>query len=122
MTAFWYMIVALGVIAAIVNFGFAIVRRKQVVVAAVRAIAGVFSLACVAGIVIGKALHLQHPYLQAQFVFIGFGIFVFLVLVLPSYADRGSDVEKHISLQQRAARPANATIRLRDGATDEWVN
>jgi peptidoglycan/LPS O-acetylase OafA/YrhL len=123
-TAFWYVILALGFIAAIVNFAIAGTRRKEPVIAIVRAVAGLISLGAVAGIIIGKALSLPHPYLQAQYVFIAFGVFIFAVLVLPSWADRSRSSEPRVTMQQRAARPANATIRLRDAGkpTDEWVN
>jgi hypothetical protein len=45
------------------------------------------------------------------------------VLLLPSYVGRDeAPGSPRVTLQQRAARPANATIRLRDAKTDEWVN
>lgn len=124
MTAFWDIILALGCIAAIVNFAIAASRREYPLVATVRVIAGLISLGAVAAIIAGKALSIPHPYLQAQYVFIGFGVFIFAVLVLPSWADRKRDTGTHQTMQQRAARPANATVRLRDagGSTDEWVN
>jgi cytochrome c biogenesis protein CcdA len=122
-TPIWYAIVALGIIAAIINFSIAAVRRKQAMVALVRILAGVVSLAVSVGIVLGKAFRLQHPTLQWQEVVIGFGVFIFAVLLLPSYVGReDSSAGKKVTLQQRAARPANATIRLRDANSDEWVN
>jgi cytochrome c biogenesis protein CcdA len=120
---FWYIIVALGVIAAIINFSIAASRRKQPVVAGVRVLAGLVSLAVSIGIIVGKAFGLAHPYLQWQEVVIGFGVFIFAVLLLPSYVGKdASEVGNRVTLQQRAARPANATVRLRDASTDEWVN
>jgi cytochrome c biogenesis protein CcdA len=121
---YWYIIVALGVIAAIINFGIAASRRKQPVVVGVRVMAGLVSLAVSVGIIVGKAFRLAHPYLQWQEVVIGFGVFIFAVLLLPSYVgkDAASEVGTKMTLQQRAARPANATIRLRDAHSDEWVN
>ena len=40
MTAFWYVITALGLVAAIINFVLAGVRRQQVMASLVRALAG----------------------------------------------------------------------------------
>ena len=124
MAPFWYVIVALGVLAAVVNFSIAFSRRKQPMVALVRALAGFVSLAVSIGIILGKAFRLSHPYLQWQEVVIGFGVFIFAVLLLPSYVGRESetDTAPRMTLQQRAARPANATVRLRNMQSDEWVN
>jgi hypothetical protein len=122
-TLFWYIIVALGCIAAVINFSIAASRRKQPVVAGVRVLAGLVSLAVSIGIVVGKAFRLEHPVLQWQEVIIGFGVFIFAVLLLPSYVGKEeSEMGNKATLQQRAARPANATIRLRDAKSDEWVN
>lgn len=123
MTAFWYLISALGFLAAIINFSLAAARRKQPIVALVRAIAGVVALALPVGILIGKlVLHIHPGNLEWQTVFIATGAFVFAVLLLPSYVDKG----KKATLQERAeraVRPANATIRLeKPGVGDEWVN
>lgn len=122
MTAVWYIVVALGILAAIINFSIAVARRKQPMVMIVRTLAGLVSLGAAVGVVLGKAERIAHPYLEAQYVFIGVGVFVFAVLLLPSYVDRGSKDTSKVSMQQRAARPANATIRLRDAGGDEWVN
>jgi hypothetical protein len=125
MTAFWYLITALGLLAAIINFILAGMRRQQVMVALVRALAGLISLGLAAGIVVGKAAHLHPPFpLSVQTVFIATGVFVFAVLFLPSYFDKSTSPqdEKKVTLQQRAARPAKATVRLQNSGTDEWVN
>ena len=125
MTAFWYLITALGLLAAIINFVLAALRRRQTSVALVRGLAGLISLGLSAGIVVGKALRLHPPFtLSWQTVFIAAGVFVFAVLFLPSYFDqsnRAEDAQK-VTLQQRAARPAKATVRLQNSSTDEWVN
>ncbi len=122
MTAFWYVIVALGIIAAIINFSLAVSRRARPMVALVRGLAGVVSLVPPIVVVVGKAIHMSHPPLQWQTVIIATGVFVFAVLLLPSYAERGKVEEQKTTLAERAARPANATIRLRNANTDEWVN
>lgn len=122
MTTVWYVVVALGILAAIINFSIAVARRSHPMVMVVRAVAGFLSLGVAVGVVLGKAERIAHPYLEAQYVFIGVGVFVFAVLLLPSYVDRGSKETPKVSMQQRAARPANATVRLRDAGTDEWVN
>ncbi len=123
MTPLWYFIIALGCLAAVINFSIAASRRKQPMVAIVRVAAGLVSLAVSVGIIIGKTFRLQHPTLQWQEVVIGFGVFIFAVLLLPSYVGRDDNVESpKLTLQQRAARPVNATVRLRNPQTDEWVN
>lgn len=124
MTTFWIIIVVVAIIVATINFAIAAARRKTPLVALVRGVAGLLSLLLAIGIVVGKAIVIQHPPLKWQDVFIGFGVFVFALLVLPTYVDRGKDTDApKVTLQQRAARPANATIRLRDvKGSDEWVN
>lgn len=122
MTAFWFVIVTLALIAGIINFAIAAARRKYPMVALVRGLAGALSLGAAVSIIVGKAVNIPHPFLTVQNVFIATGVFIFAVLVLPSYFERGTKDESKPTLQQRAARPANATIRLRDASTDEWVN
>jgi hypothetical protein len=121
-TPFWYFIVALGCLAAVINFSIAFSRRKQTMVAFVRVLAGLVSLAVSIGIILGKAFRLSHPVLQWQEVVISFGVFIFAVLLLPSYVGRDSEAAPKMTLQERAARPANATVRLRNMKSDEWVN
>lgn len=122
MTALWYFIVTLAVIAAIINFVIAAGKRDQPVVALVRGLAGVVALAAAVAVVVGKAFDIPHPYLTAQTVFLATGVFIFVVLLAPKYAERTTPDEPRVTLQQRAARPANATVRLRRDGTDEWVN
>jgi len=121
-TAFWYFIVTLAVIAATINFVIAAGKRDQPVVALVRGLAGVVALAAAIAVVVGKAFDIPHPYLTAQTVFLATGVFIFVVLLAPKYAERTTPNEPRVTLQQRAARPANATVRLRRDGTDEWVN
>jgi hypothetical protein len=124
-TAFWYVISGIGILAAIINFSLAVVRRKQPMVALARGIAGAVALSLPVVILYGKMVaHLHPPFpLDWQTVFIATGAFVFAVLLLPSYVDKG---EKKATLQERvehAVRPAKATIRLeKPGIGDEWVN
>ncbi len=123
MTPLWICIIALGCLAALVNFGIAASRHNQPLVVLVRVVAGLVSLAVSVGIIIGKTFRLQHPALQWQEVVIGFGVFIFAVLLLPSYVGRDdAEQSSKLTLQQRAARPTNATVRLRNANTDEWVN
>ena len=122
MNLFWYIILTLGIIAGIVNLGIAMARRKQPAVALVRVLAGCVSLVAVAGVLIGKSVRISHPFLHPQDVIIGAGVFIFAVLFLPSYFERSRGGATGTTMQQRAARPANATVRLRDANSDEWVN
>ena len=121
MTPFWIVIIALGVLAAIVNFAIAITRRGEPMVVAIRTLAGLLSLAAAVGIVVGKEANLVPVLLPWYYTLIGAGIFVFAVLFLPSIIGKNSAAPE-VTLQQRAARPANATVRLREQGADEWVN
>lgn len=121
MTPFWIAIVVLGVLAAIVNFAIAAMRRDEPMVLAVRALAGLVSLIAAVGIVVGKEASLVPFLLDWPVKLIAAGIFVFAVLFLPSIVGKKSDTPE-VTLQQRAARPTNATVRLRDQGADEWVN
>ena len=124
MTAFWYVISGIGILAAIINFSLAVVRRKQPMVALARSIAGAVALALPVVILYGKLVsHLHPPFpLDWPTVFIATGAFVFAVLLLPSYVDKSEKV----TLQERAervVRPTNATVRLEKRAVgDEWMN
>lgn len=124
MTAFWYVISGIGILAAIINFSLAVVRRRQPMAALARAIAGVVALALPVVILYGKMVsHIHPPFpLDWQTVFIATGAFVFAVLLLPTYVDKSEKV----TLQERAervVRPTNATVRLeKRGVGDEWVN
>jgi hypothetical protein len=122
---FWPLITSLAIIAALINFGLAWSRRKAPMVMLVRIAAGLASLALGVVIILGKSLGLHPPFpLEWQTVFAATGAFVFVALWLPSYVDRNSlQDEGYKSMQERAARPANATVRLRDTrGSDEWVN
>jgi hypothetical protein len=122
------MITTLAILAAIINFGIAISRRQYALVALVRAVAGLASFALAAGIVLGRALglHLFQALnlldLQWSTVFIATGVFIFVVLWVPAYVERTSHVPASPSIQERAARPAKATVRLQRSGPDEWVN
>jgi hypothetical protein len=121
MTTFWIVIIALGVLAAIVNFAIAITRRSEPMVVAIRALAGLVSLVAAVGIIVGKEADLVSVRLPLSYKVIGAGVFVFAVLFLPSILGKNS-AAPDVTLQQRAARPANATVRLREQGADEWVN
>ena len=123
MNTFWYIIVALCALAAAINFILAYSRRKHASVALVRGVAGAVSLAVAVGIILGKVIAIAHPYVTKENVFIGVGVFIALVFLLPSYYEKNAGEAPRVSIQQRAARPANATIRLRDAAApEEWMN
>jgi hypothetical protein len=125
---FYPLITALALLAAVVNFALAVSRRQYLLVVLVRTVAGLTSLALAGVIVLGKALDL-HIFqalnlvdLQWSTVFIAAGVFVFIVLWFPSYVERASKVPASPSIQERAARPAKATVRLQRSGPDEWVN
>src|SRR5262245_8964463 len=122
-TPSWYAIVALACIAGMINFGLAAARRAHVVTALVRGLAGLISFGLAAGIIFGKAIDIPHPPLTREYVFIGFGVFVAIVFLVPSYIERALGEQPKVTLQERAARPINATVRL-GGARrgDEWMN
>lgn len=125
---FYPLITALAVLAAIINFALAVSRRQYLLVVLVRTVAGLASLVPAAVIVFGQALGL-HIFqalnlrdLQWSTVFIATGVFVFIVLWFPSYVERATHVPAAPSIQERAARPAKATVRLQRSGPDEWVN
>jgi hypothetical protein len=125
---FWYLIAAIGIVAALVNFALGAAHRAHPLHALVRWVAGVVSLVPVVGVFAKLALNL-HPLagLETQFtdvpkyVFIVAGLFIGATLMLPAYVERSGAPAEAPTLQERAARPANATVRLEKGA-DEWVN
>lgn len=124
----WPMITILAILAAIINFGLAVSRRQYPLVVLVRVLAGLASLALALGVIVDKVLllhilqRLNLVDLSWSTVFIATGVFVFIVLWFPSYVERGSHVPAHPSIQERAVRPAKATIRLERTGPDEWVN
>jgi hypothetical protein len=121
MTPFWITIIALGILAALVNFAIAATRRGEPMVVAVRVLAGLASLAAAVGIVVGKEANLVGMILPWSYKLIGAGVFVFAVLFLPSIIGKRFAAPE-VSLQERAARPINATVRLREQGADPWVN
>jgi hypothetical protein len=126
-TAFWYFIVAIGLLATVINFGLAAGRRDRPLYAAVRLLAGVVSLAVSGGVVLSKlalGLHLPSSILGTDpkaFVIIATGLFIGGTLMLPAYIERGGGDQQGPTLQQRASRPANASVRL-ERDSDQWVN
>ncbi len=111
------MIFILALLAALINFSVAVLRRKYPMVALVRALAGLVSLALSVAIILNQVLvihvfqRLDLTNLSWSEVFIATGVFVFLVLWFPSYVERGSRAPAP-SIQERAVRPANATVRF----------
>ncbi len=121
-TPFWIMIIALALIAAAVNFAIGASHRNEPLVFAVRLAAGLVSVAAVGFIIYGKLADLMPVLLTWPERIIMAGVFVFAVLFIPSVVERNREQTTEPTIQQRAARPANATIRLRDSGADEWVN
>lgn len=121
MNPFWIAITALAILAAIVNLVIAITRRAEPKVLGVRALAALVSLVAAVGIIVGKEAELVPFILTLPVKLTAAGVFVFAVMFLPSMLSR-SAAESAPSLQERAARPANATVRLRERGGDEWVN
>ena len=119
----WPFTTALALIAALINFGVAISRRNFPMVALVRSIAGLVCLGLATFIIAGKNLGFHPPVsLKLEEVFIGAGVFVFLVLWLPSQFERNSEAPQRPTLQERAARPARATVRLQQTIPEDWIN
>ena len=123
---FYYIISAVGTLAAIINFTLGWAHRARPLHLAVRLAAGIVSLALPVGFVVAKLI--LHQHLPAaigpnapQFVFIAAGLFVGGTLMLPAYIERNGETTEAPTLQERAARPANATVRLQQNS-DEWVN
>jgi len=121
-TPFWIIIIVLALIAAAVNFALSVSRRGNSLVFATRIAAGLASVAAAAFIIIGKLTDVMPVLLQWSDRLILAGLFVFAVLFVPSIVERRREQTTEPTIQQRAARPANATIRLRESGSDEWVN
>ncbi|GAC1452590.1 MAG: hypothetical protein PVSMB4_13090 [Ktedonobacterales bacterium] len=127
MTAFWYVIIAVGTLAAVINFSIGWAHRERSMPALVRFAAGAVSLLTAVGVVVTKvALHMHLPAAiegpdANKYVFIVAGLFIGATLMLPAYVERSGGTTEGVTMQQRAARPANATVRLQKN-TDEWVN
>jgi hypothetical protein len=121
LTPFWIGIIVLAIIAAAVNFAIGASHRSEPVILGVRLAAGVASLAAALFIIVGKAADLAPVILTWPERIILAGVFVFAVLFVPSVVERNRN-QTEPTIQQRAARPANATIRLRESGSDEWVN
>jgi hypothetical protein len=124
---FYYIIAAVGVLAAVINFALGWAHRAKPMHAIIRVGAGIVSLVPPVGFVVTKLIlnvHLPQglngPNLP-QYLFITAGLFVGATLMLPAYLERSGEPEAGPTLQERAARPANATIRLQKN-TDEWIN
>lgn len=122
----WYIIIAFGLLAVVINGVLAVSRRGQPMVALVRGAAGFVSLIAVTGVIVVKAGRIHaHPKFQPSEIFIAAGVFIFAVLFLPTYFERtfqGEAAQTKPTIQERAARPVNATVRLREKGSDEWVN
>ena len=124
MTPFWFWaIVALCALAAVINFILAYARRKHPTVALMRGAAGAVSLLVAVGIILGKVIAIAHPYLTRENVFIGVGVFIALVFFLPSYyreerrrGAEGDDPAARGAPGQRDGPPAR---RRRAGGVDE---
>jgi hypothetical protein len=122
----WYITIAIGVLAAIINFSLGWAHRSRPLHAGVRLLAGIVSLGLAVGVVVTKLiLNLHLPAALEgpganEYVFIAAGLFIGGALMLPAYIDRDSGESQGPSLQQRAARPANATVRLQKNS-DEWL-
>jgi membrane protein implicated in regulation of membrane protease activity len=122
-TWFWPLITGLALITALVNFGVAIAQRKYATVALVRGAAGSASLALAVFIIVAKNIRLHPPFaLEWQEVFLAAGVFVFIMLWLPSQFERNSEAPKRTTLQERAARPVRATVRLQQTIPEDWMN
>jgi hypothetical protein len=124
-TPFWITVIALALVAGAVNFAIAATHRGEPVVFAVRLAAGLASVGGAIFIVIGKLADIMPVVLHwPERLTIG-GVFVFAVLFIPSIIERNREQTVEPTLMQRAqraARPANATIRLRESSDSEWIN
>ncbi|HEX9036516.1 MAG TPA: hypothetical protein VF808_05945 [Ktedonobacterales bacterium] len=121
-TPFWILIIALALIAAAVNFAIGASRRAEPVVFGVRMAAGLASVAAAAFIILAKLANIMPVLLHWPERLTMAGVFIFAVLFVPSIVERNREQTAAPTIQERAARPANATIRLRDASDSEWIN
>ena len=124
--AFWYILIVVGTLAAIVNLSLGWAHRDRPLHALVRFGAGLVSLGLAVGVIVTKLImNLHLPAAMEgprsnEYVFIAAGLFVGAALMLPSYIDRQNGEATGPSLQQRAARPVTGTVRLQKNS-DEWI-
>jgi hypothetical protein len=124
-TPFWIIVIALALAAAAVNFAIGVSHRAEALVFAVRMAAGLASVGAAAFIIIAKLTDIMPVILLWPERLTIAGLFVFAVLFVPSIIERNREQTVEPTLMQRAqrvARPANATIRLRDSSDSEWIN
>lgn len=124
-TPFWITVIALALVAGAVNFGIGASHRAEPLVLAVRVAAGLASVAAAAFIIVGKLADIMPVVLNWPERITMAGVFVFAVLFVPSIIERNREQTVEPTLMeraQRAARPANATIRLREHTDSEWIN
>jgi hypothetical protein len=124
LTWFWIVVIILALGAAAINFAIGSNHRDDRLVLAVRVAAGLASVAAAVFIVLGKVLDVMPTILTWPERILISGIFVFAVLFVPSAVERNREQTPEPTIRQRAARPTNATIRLREtsAGADEWVN
>ena len=125
--ALYYIIVIVGLAVAAINFVLGWAHRDKPISVLVRFTAGLVGVALAVSVIVTKLImnmHLQTDIAgmkPAYVIFIAAGIFIGATLMLPSYVERGAAPESVPSLQERAVRPVNATVRLQKNS-DEWVN
>jgi hypothetical protein len=116
------LVIVLALAAAAINFAIGANHRDDRLVLAVRVAAGLTSVAAAVFIVIGKLADVMPVIIPWPVKLAVGGVFIFGVLFIPSVIERNREQTPAPTIQQRAARPVNATIRLRDTGADEWVN
>lgn len=124
-TPFWITVIALALIAGVVNFVISASHRAEPVVFAVRVAAGLASVGAAAFIIIGKLADIMPVVLHWPERVTIAGVFVFAVFFVPSIIERNREQTVEPTLMERAqrvARPANATVRLREHSDSEWIN
>lgn len=122
-TPFWIAVIIIALAVGVINFAIGATRRGDMVALAVRMAAGLASILAAGFIIYGKLADIMPTRLSWPEKIVMAGLFVFAVLFIPSVIERNRAQETtEPTLQQRAARPVNATIRLREASDSEWIN
>ena len=125
-TVFIITLSIISAVACLINIGVGVLHRKRAWVLPVRLLAGAISLAPLAAFILSQtfSLHLMTKLglNSTGNAFIALGVFLFLTLLLPSWADRKpQQAETSTGDKGQKVGAGKGKVRVINGS-DEWVN
>lgn len=130
MQLFTILVIVFGILAGVVNFGYGLLHRNRIWIAAMRFGVGVISLV-IAGVALANQLNvIALPGMQQLsliYTFIALGLFVGGTFMLPATIERNvlpAEEQPHVTPRQTGklgGNPPEPGIRLVN-QTDDWVN